>query len=88
MRLLRGSKADRYNIDDNITVEDQIFDSSPPIIIVYPHAVVAGSSAPKTTTVSGRYKIRLKQAEPSITAIEARLVPKYLALVRRHAHRV
>ncbi|KAK9896978.1 hypothetical protein P389DRAFT_168692 [Cystobasidium minutum MCA 4210] len=47
---------------DHITIEP-IFDKDPPLYFLYPHAKLPGSTAPKTTRISGKFLLILRQPE-------------------------
>jgi hypothetical protein len=53
-----------------------VFDVDPPLFITYPHAKLPGSSAPRFTTISGHFKVTLKQPEHFVGMV-AKLTPKY-----------
>ena len=52
-----------------IRLETILFDFSPPLIIVYPHALNAGSQAPRTSTISGRLVVSVEKDDEWVEVV-------------------
>ena len=68
---------DKWFPKQHISVE-LLFDAEPPLYILYPHAKLPGSQAPKTTSISGRFRVTLKKPD-YFEEVVAKLTPNYSA---------
>lgn len=77
-RLGNGSSSSSSRDNSHIHVKPLVFDAVPPLIVLYPHAILPGSQAPKSATVSGRFVLLVDKPDEWVEVV-ASLTKHYVA---------